>query len=444
MAAGFDSTEIAATTGGRVLREGGAGPITANNETCAAGEWFVALAGDGFDDHAFVAEAVSRDVAGVVVEQDVDAGCGVVRVPDSWQALRDLARAARRRFPGPVVGITGSIGKTTTRLLTATALSARGAVQQNDGNSNADPGVPLTLLTAPEDAWAVVVELGTFVPGRIARYSAVCEPDVRVVTHVGPAHLEGLGDLDGVAREKGALLATARPGDVAVVNLDDPRVASLPIPVGVRRIGVGDGGDVRLASFRLEPRSLTSVASWQTPAGRITANLRSPAAFVARNAGLALAVAHALDIDLHDAAAALEGWAPRPGRLCPLRLDSGAVVFDDTFNANPHSVTAALDLLASLPGRRVAVLGDMAELGEASPALHQQVVRHASALGLDQVLLVGPQIAAAAGQAPVPIDRAVEVLRAGLRTGDYVLVKGSRVMGLEAVVQTLRPPLEAG
>jgi len=436
----FDSASIAATTGGEVVRAGRAGPITANSQTCAAGEWFVALAGEGFDDHAFVPEAVARGVSGVVVEQDVDVACGVVRVHDTWQALRGLGRAARHRFQGPVVGITGSTGKTTTRLLTAHALSVRGKVQQNEGNSNADPGVALTMLGVPDDAWATVVELGTCVPGRIARYSAICEPDVRVVTHVGPAHLDGLRDLEGVAREKGGLLAAARPGDVAVVNLADPKVAQLPIPEGVRRIGVGSGGDVSLASFELDPESLCGRAAWQTPTGLVTATLRSPAAFVAEDAALALAVAYALNVDLREAAAALEVWAPEPGRLCPLRLDCGATVLDDTFNANPQSVAAALDLLAGLPGRRVAVLGDMAELGERSHAHHQQIASHAVGLGLERVLLIGRRFATAVGRNGYSVEGAAAALEGWLRPGDVVLVKGSRTMGLEAVVQALRAP----
>jgi UDP-N-acetylmuramoyl-tripeptide--D-alanyl-D-alanine ligase len=323
--------------------------------------------------------------------------------------------------------------------LTAQALSVRGKVQQNDGNSNGDPGVALTVLGVPDDAWANVVELGTSEPGRIARYSAICEPDVRVVTHIGPAHLEELRDLDGVAREKGELFATARPGDVAVVNLADPKVAHLPIPEGVRRIGVGSGGDVSLASFELDPESLSGRATWQTPMGLVTATLRSPAAFVAEDAALALAVAYALNVDLHEAAAALEFWAPQPGRLCPMRLDCGATVLDDTFNANPQSVAAALDLLAGLPGRRVAVLGDMAELGEPSHAHHQQIASHAAGLGLDRVLLIGSRFAGAVGRDPISVEGAAAALEGWLRPGDHVLVKGSRMMGLEAVVRALRP-----
>ncbi len=437
MRARFDSAAIASATGGEVIRAGGSGPITANNRTCASGEWFVALAGEGFDDHTFVPEAVERGVAGVVVERPIDADCGVVQVSDTWQALRDLARVARRGFSGPVVAVTGSMGKTTTRVLTAAALSARGDVHQNQGNSNDDPGVALTLLEVSDSAWAQVVEMGTYIPGRIAHHTTITEPDVRVVTHIGPAHLGGLGDLDGVAREKGVLLDTASPGDIAIVNLDDPRVAALPIPAAVRRVGVGQGGEVALLSAELNAESLTTTARWRTPDGAVTAILRSPAEFVARNAAIALGVAWALGVDVRQAASALEGWAPRPGRMCPVRLANGATVLDDTFNANPESVSAALDLLARLPGRRVAVLGDMAELGAESDAYHRQVVRHAAGLELHQVLLVGPQLASAAGVAPVTAVGAAEALRPWLRSGDHVLVKGSRVMGLEAVVDRL-------
>lgn len=437
----FDSEAIAAATGGTVIRPGPSGPIMANSQTLPAGEWFVALAGEGFDDNRFVPEAARRGVAGVVVSrlpEGVDVP--VVWVSDTWQALRDLGRVARRRFVGPVVALTGSSGKTTTRTLVALALSPLGDVHQTAENTNHEPGVPLTLLECPEHAHAQVIELGAHLPGGIERLARTVEPDVRLLLDIGPAHLATLGDLDGVAREKGAIFATARPGDTCVVNLDDPRVAALPVPAGARRVTFGHDGDVALVDAVLDPVALATTARWRTPTGEVSARLPSPARFVADDAAAALAVAWICGVELSAAAAAMERYVPLGGRLRVRTVAPGVTVLDDTYNANPRSLAAALRLLASLPGRRAAVIGDMLELGPDEARFHEEIVALAVALDLELLVLVGPRMAAARQIAPnvrvfdAP-GEAVALLRSWVGPGDHVLVKGSRGVRMERVLE---------
>ncbi len=412
------------------------GPVSADY-TAADGCWFVALAGPGFDDHRNVAGLADR-VAGVVVEQPMaDLPCGVVEVADTWQALRDLATAARGRLTVPVVGITGSVGKTTTRALTQLALGSAGRVHHTEHNSNGEPGVPLSLLACPADARFVVLELGSAAPGHIERLARVATPGVRVVTAVAPAHLATLGDLDGVAREKGALFDTARAGDTVVVPLADPRVAAMPLPSGVRRVTVGRGGDVELIEARLLGEAWALDARWKTPEGMVTARLPTRAPFVASNAALALAVAWSLRVDLAAAAHALQAYEPVGSRLRRVQHSSGAWFLDDAANASPRSLRAALDLLATLPGRRIAVLGDMLELGEGEVPLHREVVDYALSLPLERLLLVGEAMAAAAPDGvTVVADAAAAADRLGdvLEEGDVVLLKASRALRLDRIV----------
>jgi len=446
----FDTASLIAATNGRAIGRGGPGPITADSSAMARGQWFVALAGEGFDDHVNVPEAARREVAGVVVQRAFpDLAVPQVVVADTWQALRQLAAAARDRFTGPVVAITGSYGKTTTRALTRCALAPLGEVHHTRANHNGDPGVPLTLLDCPTTAAAQVLEIGTFQPGEIARQAAIFRPTVRVVTCVDAAHLDRLGDLEGVAREKGALLDAAQPGDRVVVDGADRWMAAWPLPAGVERHAVGPGGTVQLRSA--EPRGDRLHARFTTPQGPVEATLATEAPFVAANARFALATAAALGLDLRDAAAAMEAFTPEGRRLRPVQV-AGATVYDDTFNASPASMVAAIRWLARRPGPRVAVLGDMGALGAHSASHHAAVVQAVIDAGLADVLLIGPQLAQAAAALPrddrqgfdtdldLDLDRAVRWLHQRLCPGATALVKGGRDMALDRVVDALAAP----
>lgn len=445
----FDAAQIAAATGGQVRANAAAGPIVTDTRALRPGDWFLALVGERFDGHAFVAEAARAGVAGVVVGRDVEVdGVGVVRVRDTLQALQDLGRASRARLTGPVVGITGSAGKTTTRALTALALAPLGDVHQTGANLNNHIGVPLTLVGAPERAAASVIEMGTSGPGEIALLADIGRPDVRLIVNVGPAHLEELGGLDGVAREKGCMFKFAAPGDTLCVNLDDPRVVAAPRPLRTRMIGYGRSADatIRLAEAVVDPDSLRTRATFATPEGEVTVVLPVPGVHIAHNAAGALAVALACGVRLEDAAAALARYEPVGMRMRVERLEPGITVFNDAYNANPSSMEASLQVLASLPGRRIAVLGDMLELGPDEARWHDQVAHAAGELALDVVVLTGPRMSKAAAACvgarlvlaePDP-ERVAAKLRALLREGDRVLFKGSRGARVERVLAALQ------
>ncbi len=446
----FDGDAIAAATGGALLRPGPAGPVHTDTRAIGAGAWFLALSGGRFDGHAFLAQAAAAGAVGCVVSRDPGPEWtgGVVQVADTTRALQDLGRAARARLRGPVVGLTGSTGKTTTRALIALALSPLGRVHQSEGNLNNHLGVPMTLLGAPEDAGVSVVEMGTSSPGEIALLADLAQPDVRLIVNVGPAHLEELGGLDGVAREKGALFRSALPGDTVCVNVDDARVAGVPLPAGVRRLtwGRAPGADIRLLDAALDAERLVTTARVATPQGELDLVVPSPGLHLAHNAAGALAVAHALGVDLAAAARALAGYAPVGMRLRPEPLHNGAIALNDAYNANPSSMEASLRTLAALPGRKVAVLGDMLELGPDEAAWHERVAAVAGALPIALVVLVGPRMSPAApyargrGEVWSALDGATLVARlaAWLRPGDRVLFKGSRGARVERILQMLQ------
>lgn len=445
----FDASEIAAATSGTVVADAPAGTICTDTRAVTAGCWFVALRGERFDAHDFLQKARDAGAGGAVVDRDVPGwDRGLVRVPDTLAAIQDLGRAARARIGHPVVGLTGSAGKTTTRAFVACALAPLGRIHQTVGNLNNHLGVPFTLLATPEDAAASVVELGTSGPGEIELLSEISQPDVRLIVNVGAAHLEELGGLDGVAFEKGSLFRMARPGDTVCVNVDDPRIVSIPVPAGVRviRYGLGEDADIRLVSAALDADTLSTDAIYESSQGAVRVRIPAPGAHLAHNAAGALAVAFALGVPLADAAAGLAGYEPVGMRMRAEPLPNGATALNDAYNANPTSVEASLRLLASLPGRRAAVLGDMLELGTEEERLHREVAALAGELGLDLVVLVGPRMAAAADACPGALvipdaDHAPalgENLRAWLRPGDRMLFKGSRGARVERILQSVR------
>ncbi len=443
----FDGAEIAVAVGG-VLHDGPApgGLICTDTRSLSAGDWFLALVGDRFDGHNFASSAAEAGAAGAVFSRPIEGWDRPwVEVEDTSRALQDLGRAARARLKCPVVGLTGSSGKTTTRTLIALALRQLGSVHQTVGNLNNHLGVPLTLVASPEAPAAVVVEMGTSGPNEIELLQEIGSPNIRLVVNVGPAHLEELGGLDGVALEKGALFRGASEDDVLLVNLDDPRVVAMP--GAGRRItwGRSEGADIRLVSHEIDAATWSATVGWKTPQGEVWARLPDPAPHVALNAAAALAAAHALGLDLAVAACHLEAYEPVGMRLAPVELPGGAVFINDAYNANPDSMRASLQLLARLEGRRTAVLGDMLELGEHEAEYHQEIVQHALSLGLERVVFVGPRMARAAKSVgaeavedPEGLGRA---LAPTVERADRILVKASRGMRLERVLEELQTAL---
>ncbi len=442
----FRADEIAAATGGRLLSAGPPGPVGTDSRRLQPGMWFLALVGENFDGHDFLQHAAAAGCAGTIACR-VPAGWtrGFVQVDDTLRALQDLASSARESFPGLVVGITGSAGKTTTRALTALALEGLGPVHQTEGNLNNLIGVPLTILRAPPDAASWVLEMGMNHLGEIWRLQEIGRPRIRLITNVGAAHLEGVGSLDGVAQAKGELFAGAQEGDICCVNLDDPRVASIPVPEGVRVIGWGrsERAEVRLTDAVVDSEQLVTRFRVEVGADVVLGQIRSPGLHLAMNATAAVAVAVA-------ARAPLDGLGRRLSRYEPvgmrLRLEDGPGgirVINDAYNANPVSMAASLRTLAALPPRRVALLGDMLELGSYEAAAHEEVLGLACELGLELVGVAGPRFGAAARRLGVQVLEAPDALALGARlrgtllAGDRVLLKGSRGMGMERILAAL-------
>lgn len=410
--------------------------VSTDSRALAEGGLFVALVGERFDGHDFL-DRVGH-AAGVVVERgrEFPEGLPYVEVDDTRIALGCLAQAHRMRWGRPVVAITGSAGKTTTKELVAAALRATGArVLATRGNLNNLIGVPMTLL-ALEDEDLAVVEMGTSAPGEIEALAGIALPDVGVVTLVDAAHTEGIGSVDDVLVEKAALLGVLDAEDTGVVNGDDARLRALAIEARRLEYGTGPEADVRLEHFEV---SEEGTAVRYHVGDRV---LETKLQLLGRGAALAgaaaLAVTRALGRDLRAAADGLAAVAPVAGRMRLRRRADGLLIIDDVYNANPASMRLALETAAALAkargGELHAVLGDMKELGSLERRMHQAVLSSARAHGA-KLTLVGSAMKDVADGELVFDDAAAVVFQPG--EGDVVLVKGSRSMGLEVVVDAL-------
>lgn len=439
--------EVAAWTGGRQYGEARLQGVTTDTRRLEPGTLFVALQGPRFDGHRFLAEAAQRGAAAALVEDGRGTDLPRVEVADTGRALLDLARGWRLRSPARVVAVTGSCGKTTVKDLIAAALSAQApeGVLATPGNWNNTVGVPLTLLGLAEHHRFAAVEVGINRPGEMALLAETVAPDVAVITNAAPAHLEGLGSLEAVAAEKGRLLGGLGPEGTAVINADSPFAeqwaAAAPGPVV--RFGLEADADIRGEWRPQEGGGRLRVA---TPDGEVELALALPGRHNAANALAALAAAYALGIAPERAAAGMETVAPAAGRLQIRPGPGGLTVLDDTYNANPGALEAALDVLTEGPGRTWAVLGDMGELGDDSAAWHAEAGEAARRRGVDRLIGVGPMAAGAVeafgsgGRASEDWQQAAAILAQEGGSGDRVLIKGSRAMGLERLVAWLMEP----
>ncbi|MBI4539673.1 MAG: UDP-N-acetylmuramoyl-tripeptide--D-alanyl-D-alanine ligase [Gemmatimonadetes bacterium] len=423
--------------------------IGTDTRTLAPGELFVALVGEHFDAHDFVGEAFQRGAAGAVVARDVavEPGRVLYGVRDTLEALGALAHHRRRALPVPVVGVTGTVGKTTTKDLIHAALAARYRVHATEGNLNNLVGLPRTILAAPDQAQVLVLEMGTSRPGEIAALTRIAAPTIGVVTGVAEGHLEGLGDLEGVIREKLDLIAGLDPDALAVVADEPPNLAlrARSMHRNVRVAGPGDGAD---PEFRGEILGADAQGRFCFRWRGQEMALRLRGRHAVSNALLALAVADALAVPAADAAAGVASVEPSKMRGELLRVGDLRLVVD-CYNANPTSVRAAVDLLLTLPapGRRVLVLGTMLELGTRSAALHELVLRELARRPIDLIVATGEFAGAAArvheleaGRvvAESELEAAYAELRSRLRGNELVLLKASRGVRLERLVPEFR------
>jgi UDP-N-acetylmuramoyl-tripeptide--D-alanyl-D-alanine ligase len=427
------ATELAAMAGGAL-----SGPDVEVDGACIdsrlvrGGDLFVAIRA-ARDGHGYIDAALAAGAAAWMGSGGGHPGTGVV-VDDSAAALTRLGTAARDRLPGRVVGITGSVGKTSTKDLLAAALAPRWRVSASQKSFNNELGVPLTLLNAPDGVEAVVVEMGARGPGHVAALCAVARPSVGVVTTVGLSHAAYFGTVEDVARAKGELVEALPATGTAVLNAEVPLVAAMAGRASARVLTFGvDTGDVRAEEVTLDA-DLRPRFRLRSPWGAAAVALEVRGRHQVANALAAAAAALACDTPLEDVAAGLGDARLSPWRMQLERSASGALILNDAYNANPLSAEAALRALAGLPAaRRTALLGVMAELGEVGPAEHARIGALAAELGIRLIAIDAPEYGGEqAGDVEDALDRLGEV-----GDGDAVLVKASRAAGLEKLAARL-------
>ena len=409
----------------------------------AANELFIALPGTRVDGHDFLELARERGAVAALVERKIADPLPQLVVADARLALGRLAAWWRTHYSCPVIGLTGSNGKTTVKELLAAILDRCGATLATQGNLNNDIGLPLTLLRLRSSHRYAVIEMGANHPGEIAYLTGIAQPDVALINNAGPAHLEGFGTVEGVAHAKGEIFSGLASKGIAVINADDAHVSVWENILAARRIvrfGLSERADV---SAQWEGDTSGSRLHLRTPVGSAHATLHLPGQHNVLNALAATAAALAVNVKLSDIALGLESARGAPGRMQIKTGRNDACIIDDTYNANPASVQAALNVLASSRGRRVLVLGDLAELGDDKVALHHSIGVAATASGIDALYTVGT-LSAHAGSAFrgehqhfATQEELMANLIPMLALGVTVLVKGSRSTHMERVVGAL-------
>ncbi len=429
-----------------------------DSRSVAAGELFIALRGDTFDGHEFVGTARERGAAAAVVDVAgaeflSEAGLPLIVVADTRLALGELAAHWRAGFTLPVVGVTGSNGKTTNKEMIACIMKAAfgdAAVLSTQGNLNNDIGLPLTLLNLDAGHRAAVVEMGMNHPGEIAYLTRIGRPTVALVTNAQRAHLEGMGTLETIAAEKGSIFSGLEPGGVAVFNVSD-RWADLwrAQSAHCRRLCFALDGPADVIGH-CQTRGLQNRVVIVVEGQQIEVDLALPGLHNARNALGAAAAALAAGVSVEKVRDGLAAFRGIKGRLQRLTGLHGAMLLDDTYNANPDSVRAGIDVLAATVGRKILVLGDMGEIGEMTGQFHDEVGGYAKSQGIDRLLAVGEASALAArnfgagGEHFRKIEDLVATLMAELTSETIVLVKGSRFMRMERVLDAVAAPQAEG
>jgi UDP-N-acetylmuramoyl-tripeptide--D-alanyl-D-alanine ligase len=448
--------KIARWAGGRLATGDPQSTVTnvcTDSRTLKAGDLFVALRGDNFDAHNFVAEASKRGAAGAIVEEfpvELAPGFAVILVKNTLEALQRLSAEYRRSLDLQVVGLTGSNGKTSTKDLTAAVLSENFQVTKTEGNLNNHIGVPLTLLRSRSSDQIGIVEMGMNHAGEIAPLAAMAAPEVAIITNIGMAHIEFLGSKENIAREKGMLAEALPPSGTLILNAHDEfsELIAARTKADVVMAGIGKG-EVHATDLRASP----SGTAFKIHADGRTAEaeLSVPGQHMVANALLAVAAGRVFGLSLEESATGLTKLRLTKGRL-ELKVVRGIQVIDDTYNANPDSVAAALRTLASIPaaGRRIAVLGRMGELGADAEMGHRLVGEVAAQVHVDMVIGVGAEakwITEAAWRGGVEkvihvesIEEGTKALREFAKAGDLVLIKGSRSARMERIVEGLLAP----
>jgi UDP-N-acetylmuramoyl-tripeptide--D-alanyl-D-alanine ligase len=453
--------EILQATGGVPLRGGSwsCRGVSTDTRTLREGNLFIALSGENFDGHDCLAKAAEQGAAGLLIRADaagklaaLPEGLPAIGVPDTLRALGDIARDWRQRFPVPVIAITGSSGKTTTKEMVAAIAARTRNLLRTEGNLNNQIGLPLTLLRLNGSHELAIVELGTNRPGEISALAAIAGPDVGLITNIGPAHLEGLGSLEAIREEKGSLFEVMAGRGTAILNRNDPAIGILAGRWRGKSISFGLGPGAGVTAEGIESAGYEGVRFRLVIDGiGIPVFLSVPGGHNVMNALAAAAAAWALGFDRHEIAAGLAAFRPVPGRTEIRRIGNGAFLIIDAYNANPASVREAVKTLQGLRGSgdAIVILGDMLELGEQTGALHGEIGTLLADAGVREIFLKGSltkELAAGAVRKGFPPGRitffespeeVVSSLRSRLKKDDWILVKGSRKMKMEAVAEKI-------
>ena len=439
--------EICAAVGGTLLQDSGAPVtgVTTDSRAVQPGQLFIPLVGERFDGHAYISEALEGGAAGCLTAREPETllpGKLYIQVADTRLALKALASWYRDKFDLPVVQVTGSAGKTTTKEMIASVLSQRYNTLRTEGNFNNDIGAPLTLLRLMPEHQAAVIETGMNHFGEIRYLGEMVRPDIAVITNVGDAHIENLGNTrQGILRAKCEIFGNLTPEGIAVLNGDDELLNTVTLPQTILRCGVGDGCGVRVTD--IDDRGLEGVACTVTIEGehyRLTTS--APGRYMIYPMAMAAAIGRRLGLTREEIAAGVAAYTTVGSRMHLIRLPGERLVIDDCYNANPQSMAEGLRMLAASPARhRVAVLGDMGELGQLTAQAHRDMGALTRRLGLTAVA-VGEKMHALTETDPqaqwfATVEEAMPAIRQLFTPGTAVLVKASHAMHFERIVKEL-------
>lgn len=440
---------LCAAVGGKLLSGDSAAVVTGvttDSRAASDGQLFIPLTGERFDGHAYIDGALSAGAAGCLtarVPETMQPGKFYIQVADTRLALKALAAWYRSRFTLPVVQITGSAGKTTTKEMVAAVLSRRYDTLKTQANFNNDIGTPLTLLGLAPQHQAAVIETGMNHFGEIRYLGEMVRPDIAVITNVGDAHIENLGNTrQGILQAKCEIFENLAPDGIAVLNGDDPLLGTVTLPQTILRCGRGEGCNVRVTD--VDDRGIEGIACTVTTAEasyRLTT--ASPGGFMIYPMAMAAAIGEALGLTGEEITAGVAAYVPTGSRMHIIRLPEGRLLIDDCYNANPQAMTEALRLLAvTQTRRRAAVLGDMGELGELTVSAHRAIGALTGELHLDSVIAIGEKARDIASAAPnaqwfPSVEDALPAVRAAFTGGTAMLVKASHAMHFENIVKEL-------
>ena len=440
---------LCAAVGGKLLSGDSAAVVTGvttDSRAASDGQLFIPLTGERFDGHAYIDSALSAGAAGCLtarVPETMQPGKFYIQVADTRLALKALAAWYRSRFTLPVVQITGSAGKTTTKEMVAAVLSRRYDTLKTQANFNNDIGTPLTLLGLAPQHQAAVIETGMNHFGEIRYLGEMVRPDIAVITNVGDAHIENLGNTrQGILQAKCEIFENLAPDGIAVLNGDDPLLGTVTLPQTILRCGRGEGCNVRVTD--VDDRGIEGIACTVTTA-RASYRLAtaSPGGFMIYPMAMAAAIGEALGLTGEEITAGVAAYVPTGSRMHIIRLPEGRLLIDDCYNANPQAMTEALRLLAvTQTRRRAAVLGDMGELGELTVSAHRAIGALTGELHLDSVIAIGEKARDIASAAPnaqwfPSVEDALPAVRAAFIGGTAMLVKASHAMHFENIVKEL-------